>query len=139
MRKLMNRQKGFTIVELLVVIVVIAILATLTIPQVLNYFQRGRDLDRKNDLRVIQQSSEEYYTDNEYYPTATSGLVPDYISEVPTDPQTSNAYTYTPAPPACDNTAGNNCTSYTLTADLENDNDRDADASGNYILNSLNQ
>lgn len=136
--KYRQSQGGFTIVELLVVIVVIAILVALTVPNLFNLQRRARDDTRKNDLRNLRTALETYYNDNNSYPAATSDLSSDYIDAVPTDPQGGAAYTYAASPSGC-TTAGNDCTTYTLTADLENDNDPDADASGNYVVDSVNQ
>lgn len=137
MKKLLSNQKGFTIIELLVVIVIIGILVALLLPNLFSAQQRGRDADRKNDLKTIQQQLEAYYSDNNAYPLATADLVPDYMDAVPVDPQ-GGAYDYLAAPAGC-STAADDCVSYTLTADLENDNDPDADAAGNYVVNSVNQ
>ncbi|MBI3983669.1 prepilin-type N-terminal cleavage/methylation domain-containing protein [Candidatus Microgenomates bacterium] len=125
---------GFTIVELLVVIVVIAILIALTLPNLFGLQRRARDDDRKNDLKNVQSALETFYSDESVYPDALADLVPDYISAIPTDPQGA-AYTYAPVPAGCTT----NCTSWSLTADLENNNDPQADASGNYVVNSVNQ
>ena len=68
--------KGFTIVELLIVIVVIGILAALVIIQFTNIQARARDTERKSDMRSIQSKLAEYYALNGRYPTALndSGL-----------------------------------------------------------------
>ena len=132
--KILRNNRGFTIVELLVVIVVIAILVALTLPNLFGLQRRARDDDRKNDLKNIQSSLETYYSDNNVYPDAMADLVPDYMQAVPTDPQGA-AYTYAPAPAGCTDT----CTSWSLTANLENDNDPQADGSGNYVVSSVNQ
>lgn len=130
---LRKQNSGFTIVELLVVIVVIAILVALTLPNLFGLQRRARDDARKNDLRNIQQQLETFYNDQNVYPDALADLVPDYMDAVPTDPQ-GPAYTYAPAPASCTT----DCASYSLTADLENDNDPDA-VGGNYVVNSINQ
>lgn len=102
---------GFTIVELLIVIVVIAILAAISIVAYSGIQQRGRDSQRKSDIATIVKSLEMYYIDNGKYPpgSCTSGasctigsswsttaddswpnlathLVPKYISSLPADP-----------------------------------------------------
>lgn len=135
MRKL--NQKGFTIIELLVVIVIIGILVALALPNLFSAQARGRDSDRKNELKNLQQRLETHFGDNDQYPTTLAGLSPAPSTDESEGPR-NDAYTYTPAPAGCDNTA-TNCDSFTLTADLENDDDKDADASGNYVLQSVNQ
>ncbi len=127
MRKL--NQKGFTIIELLVVIVIIGILVALALPNLFSAQARGRDSDRKNELKNLQQKLETYYGDNDAYPDALADLNPAPTTDESTDPK-GVAYVYAPAADA---------QSFTLTADLENDEDKDADASGNYVLISVNQ
>lgn len=72
MLKKLKNQSGFTIVELLIVIVVIGILAAL----VLNTFQgvqaRARDTERKTDLVSISTQLEAYYADFGHYPSGST-------------------------------------------------------------------
>lgn len=100
---------GFTIVELLIVIVVIAILATITIVAYNGIQQRARDSQRRADISTIVKALEMYYTDNGQYPPGlctancsinggwsstadgswknlASQLVPKYLSSLPADP-----------------------------------------------------
>lgn len=65
------RQRGFTIVELLIVIVVVAILAAITIVAFNGVQQRGRDADRKSGVAAIAKALELYYTDNGEYPVSS--------------------------------------------------------------------
>lgn len=74
------RERGFTIVELLIVIVVIAILATLVITAYNGVQQRARDSKRVSDVRAIQTAAEAYQSEKGIYPTlaqvsATSNIV----------------------------------------------------------------
>lgn len=144
MKKLLSNQKGFTIIELLVVIVIIGILVALLLPNLFSAQQRARDAERKNDLKTVQQQLEAYYSDNNFYPEGMGELETDgYIDELPEDPQApTKTYAYAAADDsgaAC-TTAAEDCVSYTLTANLENDNDPEtADGSDEYIVNSVNQ
>lgn len=134
MRKM--NQKGFTIIELLVVIVIIGILVALTLPNLFAAQARGRDTDRKNELKNFQQKLETYFGDNGQYPSgdiaaaaATLGLSGDDLTEQTQDPK-NQAYVYT---------VSGDQSSYTLTADLENDDDKDANAEGLYVISSVNE
>ncbi len=63
-----SQQTGFTIVELLIVIVVIGILAAITIVSFNGVQLRGRDAERQSDIRAVQQAIELYYVDHGYFP-----------------------------------------------------------------------
>jgi general secretion pathway protein G len=66
-----NFQKGFTIVELLIVIVVIGILAALVITTYNGIQQKGRNTERTTDLKAFQGQLEAYYASNGRYPSST--------------------------------------------------------------------
>jgi prepilin-type N-terminal cleavage/methylation domain-containing protein len=69
MRSLLKRQKGFTIVELLIVIVVIGILATLVIVTFTGIQQKARNTKRQTDINAVNSHVEAFYAQNGYYPT----------------------------------------------------------------------
>lgn len=64
-----KKQSGFTIVELLIVIVIIGILAGLVVTQILGATAKARDTERKTDLDQIANQLEAYYAKNGFYPT----------------------------------------------------------------------
>ena len=68
-----QKQTGFTIVELLIVIVVIGILAAITIVAYNGIQNRANDSRRISDLSQISKALEVYYVDNSKYPDVTSG------------------------------------------------------------------
>jgi prepilin-type N-terminal cleavage/methylation domain-containing protein len=89
---------GFTLIELMVVIAIIALLATIITASLGSSRQKGRDARRVSDIKTIQLALENYYNDNLMFPKniyATSGtppnngLAPNYLSVVPTDPSSS--------------------------------------------------
>jgi len=68
-------QEGFTIIELLIVIAIIGILATLVLTNFQGAQAKGRDTVRKTDINSLYQKLEEYYNDNGGYPDgALDGL-----------------------------------------------------------------
>lgn len=113
-------QQGFTIVELLIVIVIIGILAALVFVQFNNMQARGRDAERKADIRLIESKLAEYNADEGAYPEAEEGdaiatsLAP--INGIPddalADPSDGSDYTYV-----------SDGATYTLTATLERPGD----------------
>lgn len=135
MRKM--NQKGFTIIELLVVIVIIGILVALTLPNLFSAQARGRDTDRKNELKNVQTKLETYFNDNGRYPDdwddaiATAGVE----AEERTGPRNDD-YTYT-----CTEGDEGECQSYTISANMENATDPDSvtvDGNRVYTLTSVN-
>src|SRR6185437_12535445 len=64
-----KNQQGFTIVELLIVIVVIGILATLVIVTFSGIQQKARNTKRQTDINAIDSTVEAYFAQNGYYPT----------------------------------------------------------------------
>jgi type IV pilus assembly protein PilA len=67
-----NKQQGFTIVELLIVIVVIGILAALVITTFTGIQQKARDTERETDIKALQGQIEAYYAQKGNYPTRTN-------------------------------------------------------------------
>jgi prepilin-type N-terminal cleavage/methylation domain-containing protein len=67
MLKQLRKESGFTIIELLIVIAIIGILATLVLTNFQGAQAKGRDTVRKNDINSIYQKLEEYYNENGSY------------------------------------------------------------------------
>jgi prepilin-type N-terminal cleavage/methylation domain-containing protein len=137
-QRLQADRGGFTIVELLIVIVVIGILAALVIVTYNGIQQKARDTERKTDIKAVQGHLEAYWADNAKYPTLTNvndtafrtanfkGLdsasfadPKNAASQQLCGAATASCYGYVVTPSGCDNGAGGDCTNYTLTADLE--------------------
>lgn len=110
-----TKQRGFTIVELLIVIVVIAILAAITIVAYNGIQTRARDSGRAADIATLQKVLEIYHADKGGYPNCAGGayragdaraacltsyanfistLSPSYVSTVPKDPLSTGSYQY---------------------------------------------
>lgn len=107
--KKQSTSTGFTIVELLVVIVVIGILAAVTLVAFNGVQARARDSQRRNDVAIIAKSLELYYIDNGRYPSGSGSstinnywsttadaswanlatLLQPYARDLPSDPSTS--------------------------------------------------
>jgi prepilin-type N-terminal cleavage/methylation domain-containing protein len=60
----MNKQKGFTIIELIVVIAIIAVLAAIVLVNVTQYINKGKDAAIKGNLASIMTNAAVYFSDN---------------------------------------------------------------------------
>lgn len=80
-----NMKKAFTLVELLIVMVIIGILATIGLGSFRTAQMKGRDAQRKSDLRQISEALELFYSDYGKYPDYIAGE----IAACPYNPVTS--------------------------------------------------
>ena len=64
----MKNEKGFTYIELIVVFALLAILATISIPQFVNYRTKAHNAAALSDLKNVKTILEMYYQDNGEYP-----------------------------------------------------------------------
>lgn len=93
-------KKGFTLVELLIVITILAILIIIGMISWRLQIDKARDADKKDDLYRISVAFEEYFSDNECYPpsdilTNCGGNELDpYLDKIPCDPTTGLPYCY---------------------------------------------
>jgi general secretion pathway protein G len=106
----MNKQSGFTLIELMVVVVILALLATFVVPQIMDRPEQARVVKAQQDIRSLESAMKMYKLDNFAYPSTDQGLEaltkkPDgnpkprnynpkgYLESLPQDPW-GNAYLY---------------------------------------------
>lgn len=70
-----KRESGFTLIELMVVLVILGILATFLMPKILNRPDEARIIKATNDIRAIESALQLYKIDNGSYPTTEQGLM----------------------------------------------------------------
>lgn len=81
-------RRGFTLVELLVTISIIATISAIGFLTYTTVLKQGRDAKRQSDLRAIQSALEQYRADQGSYPTALASLTTPktYLNQIPQDP-----------------------------------------------------
>ena len=70
LRKSMKNEKGFTLIELMIVVAIIGILAAIAIPNFLNYQKKAKTSEAKTNLGAIRTSEEAYKAENDRYMAA---------------------------------------------------------------------
>ena len=82
-----GRRRGFTLLELLVVMAIIATLLTIAVPRYLRSLQRSREAVLRQDLVSLRESIDRFYGDTGKYPPTLAALVEKrYLRSIPVDP-----------------------------------------------------
>ena len=96
----MQRPDGFTLIELLVVMAVIATLLSIVAPRYFNSIDRSREAVLRQNLSIMRDAIDKFYSDTGKYPLSLNQLVEErYIRAVPIDPMTESSQTWIEVPP----------------------------------------
>ena len=94
-------QKAFTIIELMIVMAMISLLLTIALPRYFEGLQRSKEAVLKEDLHVMRDALDKYYSDKGAYPKLLEDLVANkYIRSIPVDPLTEKNDTWVIVPPS---------------------------------------
>ncbi len=108
--RLRGSQEGFTLIELMVVILIIGLLATIVVQNLRGATDKAKRIKAEADISALKTALDRYYLDNGYYPSSDQGLpalvsapsngkIPadyppgGYIEKIPNDPW-GNPYVY---------------------------------------------
>lgn len=118
MRNSNKLDRGFTLIELMIVVAIVALLAAIAVPSYARYVEKARRADAKSALLDAAQRLERCYTQNNTYlgcPVAT-GLTAEGFYTIAAPTQTANAFTLTAAP-AGPQAGDTRCGTFTLQSD----------------------
>jgi general secretion pathway protein G len=95
------KTRGFTLVELMVVLTVIALLLSIVVPNYVGRMKRAEETALQENLMVMRDALDKHYADAGKYPTSLDELVSKrYLRSIPKDPFTQSTTTWTPVAPA---------------------------------------
>lgn len=85
-----NKQQGFTLIEVMVVVVILGILAAVVVPKIMDNPDKARIIKVKQDIRQLESALDLYRLDNFNYPNTDQGL--EALLRAPTDLANSGNY-----------------------------------------------
>ena len=103
------RARGFTLIELIVVMAIVALLAGIAAPRYFASVDRAKANTLRSSLAVMRDALDKYAADKGHYPDTLEQLAQDrYLRQVPEDPLTGSAQSWVTLPPPADgDMAGN--------------------------------
>ena len=94
-------QRGFTLIELMVVMAIIAMLLSIAAPRYFNHLDRAREAALRETLVVVRDSIDKFHGDTNRYPVDLEELVSrHYLARLPVDPVSESRDTWVVVPPA---------------------------------------
>ena len=76
-----NRARGFTLIELKIVVAIIAVIAAVAYPSFVNFMMKGRRADGRELLMRVAAAQEKFYTNNNVYSASLANLALSGVSE----------------------------------------------------------
>ncbi|MEZ0316331.1 MAG: type IV pilin protein [Methylophilaceae bacterium] len=91
---------GFTLIEVLVVMAIVATLLSIAAPRYFDSMERSKEAILKQDLTIMRDAIDKFYSDTNSYPNKLDELVTKkYLRTIPLDPITESSYTWIVIPP----------------------------------------
>jgi general secretion pathway protein G len=88
--------RGFSLIELIVALAILATILAVAVPRYFNNIETAQENVLREDLYVMRNAIDHYYSDKGVYPTQLPDLVTyNYLRTIPTDPFTQSASSWT--------------------------------------------
>lgn len=85
-----QRERGYTLIEIIIVFTMIGILVGLALPEYKNAVRKGKEAALKEDLFQFRKLIDQYFSDKGHYPASLQALVDEsYLRKIPADPITT--------------------------------------------------
>jgi len=98
---LRRKRHGFTLIELIIVLAILALLVTIAVPRYFTHIERTKEATLKQDLMVMRDAIDKFHGDKGRYPDSLEELATlRYIRSVPVDPITESVGTWKLVPPS---------------------------------------
>lgn len=94
-----GKSKGFTFIEVMVVLAIVALLLTIALPRYFSGLERAKEAVLHQDLVIIRDAIDNYYADNGRYPQSLELLIEKkYLRNIPVDPITEQSDSWITVP-----------------------------------------
>ena len=95
MRGIQKQDAGFTLMELMIVMMIIGVLAVVAVPSYISALRHAREAVLKEDLHILRSAIDSYTMDKQKAPQALDDLVQEgYLKSIPEDPMTRSTNTW---------------------------------------------
>lgn len=92
-----RRRQGFTLIEMLVVLAIVALLLTIAVPRYFGSLERSREVVLKTNLKTLRVTIDKFYADKGKFPESLEELVEQkYLLAIPVDPITDSKSSWLP-------------------------------------------